>query len=33
MNCFSGKNIGKKNETTPEQHALADAKSKWDKKF
>lgn len=28
----SGKNLGKKNETTPEQQAMMDAKSKWDKK-
>jgi len=30
--CCSGKNIGKKNETTPEQQALAEAKVMWDKK-
>jgi ATP-dependent DNA ligase len=28
-----GKNIGKKNETTPEQQALLEAKSQWDKKL
>src|ERR1700687_1443416 len=26
-----GKNIGKKNETTPEQQAISEAKSKWEK--
>ena len=30
--CCSGKNIGKKNETTPEQQTLAEAKAMWDKK-
>lgn len=28
----SGKNLGKKNETTPEQQAMMDANSKWEKK-
>jgi DNA ligase-1 len=28
-----GKNLGKKNETTPEEQALKDAKSKWQKKL
>ena len=28
----TGKNIGKKNETTPEQQALAEAQAKWQKK-
>lgn len=28
---FEGKNIGKKNETTPEQQAIAEATSKWQK--
>jgi DNA ligase-1 len=28
-----GKNIGKKNETTPEQQALLEAKAQWDKKI
>jgi len=30
--CCSGKNIGKKNETTPEQQALAEAQAMWTKK-
>jgi hypothetical protein len=32
-NCCSGKNIGKKNETTPEQQALAEAQAMWTKKL
>jgi DNA ligase-1 len=28
-----GKNIGKKNETTPEEQAMLEAKSQWDKKI
>ena len=31
--CCSGKNIGKKNETTPEQQALAEAQAMWTKKL
>jgi DNA ligase 1 len=31
--CCSGKNVGKKNETTPEQQALAEAQAMWTKKF
>jgi DNA ligase-1 len=31
--CCAGKNIGKKNETTPEQQALAEAKAMWTKKL
>ena len=27
-----GKNIGKKNETSPKEQAIFDAQSKWDKK-
>ena len=30
--CCSGKNVGKKNETTPEQQALAEAQAMWTKK-
>ena len=31
--CCAGKNIGKKNETTPEQQALAEAQAMWTKKL
>lgn len=31
--CCEGKNIGKKNETTPEQQALAEAQAMWTKKL
>jgi DNA ligase-1 len=31
--CCSGKNTGKKNATTPEQQALAEAKAMWTKKL
>ena len=31
--CCSGKNLGKKNETTPEQQALAEAQAMWTKKL
>jgi len=31
--CCSGKNVGKKNETTPEQQALAEAQAMWTKKL
>jgi DNA ligase-1 len=30
--CCAGKNVGKKNETTPEQQALAEAQAMWTKK-
>jgi DNA ligase-1 len=31
--CCAGKNIGKKNETTPKQQALAEAQAMWTKKL
>jgi len=31
--CCNGKNIGKKNETTPEQQAILEAQAMWDKKI
>ena len=31
--CCAGKNVGKKNETTPEQQALAEAQAMWTKKL
>jgi len=30
--CCSGKNIGKKNETTPNEQAMAEAKAMWTKR-
>lgn len=31
--CCEGKNIGRSNETTPEQQALKEAKAEWDKRL